>query len=372
MSFLEGIKAIPGDIGSVPTGRGKLKRAAEIGKVLVDEALGVVRAIPYGVRALRLHRSLPDAVAGARDARGVRIVRDVRYASAPRAVMDVYLPDGASLANGAGAIADAVGGRGGGGGGGGGDSDSSAFPVALFVHGGVWAVGEKWHFAPMASRLAEEGVIACVATYTLFPRAEADQMWREVSDAVGFTLENARGFGGDDARVSLIGHSAGAHVCSMALLHRCGVVSDDVGGGASADDPAARRMPKQFLGLFLAFLFAHPSRSIPALGAFQLLHLTPFNSTPTFARMEWPLGLCGVYDVGRHYEYEDSRGVALLSTMGRAMGGREKFPQCSPVRVVRGNRGAVGGEYAYDVEDPQARSIRWSPYDRVGEVNAVP
>ena len=44
--------------------------------------------------------------------------------------------------------------------------------------------------------------------------------------------------------------------------------------------------------------------------------------------MEWPLGLCGVYDVGRHYEYEDSRGVALLSTMGRAMGGREKFPQC--------------------------------------------
>jgi hypothetical protein len=106
----------------------------------------------------------------------VRIVRDVRYASAPRAVMDVYLPDGASLANGAGAIADAVGGRGGGGGGGGGDSDSSAFPVALFVHGGVWAVGEKWHFAPMASRLAEEGVIACVATYTLFPRAEADQV----------------------------------------------------------------------------------------------------------------------------------------------------------------------------------------------------
>ena len=88
--------------------------------------------------------------------------------------------------------------------------------------------------------------------------------------------------------------------------------------------------------------------------------------------MEWPLGLCGVYDVGRHYEYEDSRGVALLSTMGRAMGGREKFPQCSPVRVVRGNRGAVGGEYAYDVEDPQARSIRWSPYYRVGEVNAVP
>jgi acetyl esterase/lipase len=42
--------------------------------------------------------------------------------------------------------------------------------VALFVHGGVWAVGEKWQFAPMASRLAEEGVVTCVATYTLFPQ----------------------------------------------------------------------------------------------------------------------------------------------------------------------------------------------------------
>ena len=43
-------------------------------------------------------------------------------------------------------------------------------PVALFIHGGVWAVGEKWQFAPMAHRLAEEGVVTCVATYSLFPR----------------------------------------------------------------------------------------------------------------------------------------------------------------------------------------------------------
>ena len=37
-------------------------------------------------------------------------------------------------------------------------------------------------------------------------------------------------------------------------------------------------------GLFPAHLSAHPSVSIPALGAFQL-RLTPFNSTPTFARI---------------------------------------------------------------------------------------
>jgi hypothetical protein len=34
-------------------------------------------------------------------------------------------------------------------------------------------------------------------------------------------------------------------------------------------------------------LSTHPSLSIPALDAFQL-QLTPFNSTPTFARIKRP------------------------------------------------------------------------------------
>ena len=38
-------------------------------------------------------------------------------------------------------------------------------PVALFVHGGVWASGEKWQFSPMATALAKEGVVCCVVTY---------------------------------------------------------------------------------------------------------------------------------------------------------------------------------------------------------------
>ena len=42
-------------------------------------------------------------------------------------------------------------------------------------------------------------------------------------------------------------------------------------------------------GLLAASLSAHPTLSIPALDPFQL-QLTPFNSTPTFARMERPAG----------------------------------------------------------------------------------
>jgi hypothetical protein len=102
MSFVEGIKAIPADIAAVPTREGKLRRAAEIGKILVDEVTGVLKAIPYGIRALRQHKKLPDALARSDDGAHVRevsIARNVRYADSPRAVMDVYLPRGVSLAD---------------------------------------------------------------------------------------------------------------------------------------------------------------------------------------------------------------------------------------------------------------------------------
>ena len=46
------------------------------------------------------------------------------------------------------------------------------------------------------------------------------------------------------------------------------------------------------------------------------------------------IGMCGVYNIETHYEYEDKRGVAMLSTMGRAMGGREKFKEMSPFHIL--------------------------------------
>jgi acetyl esterase/lipase len=34
--------------------------------------------------------------------------------------------------------------------------------VVLFCHGGVWAAGAKWHYAPLAARLAQAGVVTAV------------------------------------------------------------------------------------------------------------------------------------------------------------------------------------------------------------------
>jgi acetyl esterase/lipase len=177
----------------------------------------------------------------------------------------------------------------------------------LFIHGGVWAVGEKWQFAPMAHRLAEEGVVTCVATYSLFPQALAPRMWEEVSDALTFTMDNASKLcpGASADRVVLVGHSAGAHLCAMALMHRRGAVPEAVEEKDYENDVAKEDAKT----LTRAKVDARQPRAF--------------------------VGLCGVYDVATHYAYEDSRGVALVSTMARAMGGKEGFDRASPLRLVR-------------------------------------
>lgn len=52
-------------------------------------------------------------------------------------------------------------------------------------------------------------------------------------------------------------------------------------------------------------------------------------------------GIAGVYDIETHYQYEYGRGVAELSTMKRAMGGRHMFPTQSPALILNS---ACGGK----------------------------
>lgn len=51
-------------------------------------------------------------------------------------------------------------------------------------------------------------------------------------------------------------------------------------------------------------------------------------------RVATGIGLAGVYDIETHYQYEFGRGVAELSTMKRAMGGRHRFPSQSPALIL--------------------------------------
>ncbi|DBB12228.1 TPA: hypothetical protein ACH3X3_006332 [Trebouxia sp. C0006] len=287
---------------------------------------------------MRIHQSLPQAKHSLHTP-SISICKNIAYSNRTRTVMDIYipgqqaapsqcshkkgtwqnLPDSANRSMSDSAAAHS----------GNSDSDSAKeqFPVALFCHGGVWATGSKWHYAPMASQLAKAGILTCVIQYSLYPDALAPQMVDELSQALTWTFLNISKHGGNPNQVSLLGHSAGGQMCAMALLHRAKALSKRTklerrsNGHQQELAPAQDRMPARFIGI------------------------------------------AGVYDIETHYQYEFGRGVAELSTMKRAMGGRHKFQSQSPALILNA---ACGRKATMQVPDQaQGGMVEIKPGSRV-------
>jgi acetyl esterase/lipase len=122
--------------------------------------------------------------------RGVTVLRDVAYGPAARQRMDVYRPEG--LAAGA--------------------------PVVVFVHGGAWRTGSRQEYRFMGVALARMGFVGVVAGYGLYPEVGFPGFVADVAAAVAAARGHAAEWGGDPARVVLMGHSAGAHIAAMVAL----------------------------------------------------------------------------------------------------------------------------------------------------------
>lgn len=92
-------------------------------------------------------------------------------------------------------------------------------PVHVFFHGGYWRAQDKANFAHIARTLAAEGICAVIANYDLCPAVTLDGTVASALAAIAWTWRHARDYGGDPHRLTLSGHSAGAHLCAMALAH---------------------------------------------------------------------------------------------------------------------------------------------------------
>jgi acetyl esterase/lipase len=98
-------------------------------------------------------------------------------------------------------------------------------PVAIFIHGGAYAFGDKNErgglWGNVAETLAHAGLLAINADYRLLPRATWPAGIEDVARLVAWARANARRFGGDPHRIVLIGHSAGAtHVAGYLFDRR--------------------------------------------------------------------------------------------------------------------------------------------------------
>jgi arylformamidase len=92
-------------------------------------------------------------------------------------------------------------------------------PIHVFFHGGYWRAQDKANFSFVAEHLVAAGICAAVANYDLCPAVTLDDVVASARNALAWTFEHAAEFGGDPARLTISGSSAGAHLQAMALAH---------------------------------------------------------------------------------------------------------------------------------------------------------
>ena len=112
--------------------------------------------------------------------------RGLAYGGKPRQKLDVYKPRHAAKA-----------------------------PVLVFFYGGSWQGGSRDLYPFVGSSLAAQGIVTIVPDYSIFPPARFPMFVEDAARAVRFARESAAQWGGDPARLVLMGHSAGAYIAAM-------------------------------------------------------------------------------------------------------------------------------------------------------------
>lgn len=123
-----------------------------------------------------------------RDSRSLR-AEGVAFGPDPRQKLDVYAP-----------------------------ADAAGAPVVLFTYGGSWRQGERAQYRFLAEKLVARGMVVAIADYRLAPAAAYPAFVEDFALAAAWVLANAGRFGADPARLTLLGHSAGAYNALVVAL----------------------------------------------------------------------------------------------------------------------------------------------------------
>ena len=87
-------------------------------------------------------------------------------------------------------------------------------PAVVFVHGGGWHRGSRAVGGAVAGPFVDRGLAFVSVDYRLAPAATWQQQAQDVAAAVGWVRDHAGELGIDAGRISLMGHSSGAHVAA--------------------------------------------------------------------------------------------------------------------------------------------------------------
>jgi acetyl esterase/lipase len=121
---------------------------------------------------------------------GVEQVAGLSYADGPRHGVDVYAPM----------------------------PPRPGAPVVVFFYGGGWEEGERAMYRFVGAALAANGIVTVIPDYRIYPEARFPDFIEDGARAVAWARANAPAYGGDPARLFLMGHSAGAQIATLLSL----------------------------------------------------------------------------------------------------------------------------------------------------------
>jgi arylformamidase len=102
-------------------------------------------------------------------------------------------------------------------------------PLLVFIHGGYWRGGDKRGFSFLADGFRRDGVSTALLGYELAPAVPISAIAQQIRWAIRFLMSEQKKLGFDPTRVTLSGHSAGAHLAAMASCY-----PDEIGVGGAA------------------------------------------------------------------------------------------------------------------------------------------
>lgn len=120
----------------------------------------------------------------------VQITRHIPYGNNQLQIVDVYQPDSCK---------------------------DHLCPVTMWVHGGGWKRGDTSGAAStkMQTTWAEQGIVMVGVNYRLAPQFMHPAQVEDIAAAIHWVHGNISRYGGDPERISLLGHSAGAHLVAL-------------------------------------------------------------------------------------------------------------------------------------------------------------
>ncbi|WP_348626869.1 MULTISPECIES: alpha/beta hydrolase [unclassified Mesorhizobium] len=88
-------------------------------------------------------------------------------------------------------------------------------PVHIFIHGGYWRMFSKTDYSYVAGCVTKAGAIAVIMGYALMPAVRMATIVDQIRRAKRWVDEHIESHGGDPGKLTVSGHSAGAHLATM-------------------------------------------------------------------------------------------------------------------------------------------------------------